>query len=1135
MLFIGPLAKNEILTNRTVLAAALRIIVIILLAFVSGTGVLYAQDGHEGKRIADLTVAFEDGDVNASVAEQFRNIAREAVGVSYSAVRIRDAIEQLYATKRIVSVVVEAEDQGADATGLRFLIKRKTQALSVKLEIADAESGGAAVTEQELLFRLTLLDPGSVVTDQTLRENATLIQDYLRDRGYFKADVTFEQKATANANEVAVTFRVLLNAPAAIGKFDVQVEGIDKAIFAEKMLLRPGETFSRDKLNKDEEKIREILRSEGYLAPTLSPARPVYDSEANTIDITVIGEKGPIVEVKVDSERDRPGIGTQKRLLPIKREGTLDFSAIVEGERRLEAHFQELGYFFANVTPYCSVEPPLAAAGNDAALPANDTESLCSVLNNQELTDKQVTVTYRVDLSRQLKLTDIRLKGTQEFTIADIKPVLESHEANILGIIPLFGYGRGYTSERLLEEDTNTITSLLRELGYRDASVRVNQGVSPDGENLVITFVVDQGPATIISEVSVTGSSAFSEAELLRQLPDLVGKNFSRAQLRNGQRRLGEFLAQAGYFDSVVDLSTEDRGQDPASGIRRSKVIFQIKHRVNPLSADLATSPGQRRTATGEGKKVYIGRVLVTGNEKTKTEAIQRAVTLEPNALLRSTDIYTSEQNLYSSDVFSRVEIKEQPVRETPDGRVTDVIIGVEEQPQRILSYGGGYSTEYGASGFVDIRHQNLFGSLWQGGARLRLSQRQQLAQIDFFNPRFLREGSGRFAPLTITAQYQRDSTVTRFFRSEFDKGTFGIVQRLDENGQPVDEFGAETGSPTLHRLTFTAETNRTISRSDRSILFVRYRFEDVRLYNIRSLLIKDLLLPDSRVRISGFGATFVRDTRKNCNVKYTILDIIARGEPGDACRYSASDPTTGSYLTAEFNTSLPFLGANIGFNKFQASYNVYYSPKLIKSTKLAETTFAARAVLGLAGVFSEGNRFPNNPELKGILPISERFFAGGSTTLRGFSFESAGPRIVVVPQGVFHNSSGEPVFLDPFAIPIGGNALAVVNLEARIPMTEWLRVVPFYDGGNVFRRMKDIFNPADVVPGDVAQSNLRVLWSNTIGLGLRLKTPVGGEFAIDYGHLLNPPNFLIPQMNGPNAIYRPKQDQIHFRFSQAF
>jgi outer membrane protein assembly factor BamA len=291
-----------------------------------------------------------------------------------------------------------------------------------------------------------------------------------------------------------------------------------------------------------------------------------------------------------------------------------------------------------------------------------------------------------------------------------------------------------------------------------------------------------------------------------------------------------------------------------------------------------------------------------------------------------------------------------QPQTERPGGgRLTDVVVDVKEQAPRILSYGGGYSTDLGLSGFVDIRHLNLFGNLWQGGARLRLSQRQQLAQIDFIHPRFIRDGKKRFAPLTITAQYQRDSTVTRFFRSAFDQGTFGIVQRVDEEGNPIDEFGADAGSPTLNRFTLLAETNRTISRKNRSILFFRYRFEDVRLVNVESLLIKDLLIPDSRVRISGFGATFVRDTRKNCSIKYTILDIIARGEEGPACKYSASDPTDGDYLTAEYNVSLPQLGANIGFNKFQASYNFYRRFTFVPG--LRHAVFAARGLIGVAAV----------------------------------------------------------------------------------------------------------------------------------------------------------------------------------------
>ncbi|MEO8649981.1 MAG: BamA/TamA family outer membrane protein, partial [Acidobacteriota bacterium] len=291
---------------------------------------------------------------------------------------------------------------------------------------------------------------------------------------------------------------------------------------------------------------------------------------------------------------------------------------------------------------------------------------------------------------------------------------------------------------------------------------------------------------------------------------------------------------------------------------------------------------------------------------------------------------------------------------------------------------------------------------------------------------------------------------------------------------------------------------------------------------------------------ISGFGATFVRDTRRNCSVKYSILDIIARGEAAEPCRYSASDPTNGDYFTAEYNVSLPFLGANVGFNKFQASYNYYYTPTVLSRAPVAairNTTFAARAIIGIANVFSGGNRFDpvQFPGLGGILPISERFFAGGANSLRGFDFESAGPRIVVVPQGIFRKSNGDPVTLDPFSVPFGGNALAVVNLEARIPFSKSFRAVPFYDGGNVFLRPGDIFKPHSVPPNDVFQQNLRALWSHTVGLGLRLKTPIGGEIGVDYGYLLNPPRFLIPQGNNVNAIYQLRQNQIHFRFSQAF
>ena len=1070
-----------------------------------------AQNKYENRLIADpIDITFEGNDRNISAAEEFRLITRKTLGDKYSAVKIREAIQAIYNTTRVVSVTVEATEIANDSVRLRFIIKRKTQANQVSINLVKAD--GDKITEDELLFRLNLVTPGNTVSEQILQSNAGTILEYLRDKGYYKSEVTFTQTPVPNNDtRVGVVFNVTPNEQAKVGSFKIDIEGFDAAEVGKKIKLQPGELYSREKLNADVERIRKALRDEDFFAPELAEPRIVFESETNAINIELTGKVGAVIKVSVAAKGKKVSEKTQTKLLPIKREGTLDYSAIVEGERRLENYFQEQGYFFADVTPICSVTPSFAEA--EASYTVNQTNLLCSSLSGAELAKRTVEVSYQADLNRQLKLVDIRLEGTNLLPIEEIKTILESQKASALGIIPFIGYGRGYTSAELLKQDADTVRSLMRELGYRNAKVTSKQGVSPDGENLIITFVVDEGKPTRIEDVDITGNNAFPDAILRNVLPNLVGQNYSRARIRNGQRKLAEYYSNQGFYDAKIIYSIIETGGDDAED--RIKIEYKVEN---------------------EGKKVFINRVLIYGNEMTKRDAILKAVNLHPGEILRAADIFSSEQNLYATDAFKRVEIKSEPAGENADGRLSDVIINVEEQAPRLLQYGGGASTDAGPFGFVDFRHFNLFGKLMQGGARLRLSRLQQLAQVDFINPRFMRDGTNRdgtfrFAPLTFSAQYQRDSTVTRFFRSVFDKGTFGVVQRIDANGNPIDQFGNKTGSPTINRLTLSAETSRTISVKNRSILFVRYKFEDVRLFKIGSLLIKDLLLPDSRIRTSGLGATFAFDTRENCAIRYSLLEIISKGEVSEPCRYNATDPTDGSYLTAEYNFSVPFLGANIGFQKFQASYYRFYTLSSLKNT-----TFAGRAILGLASVFSNGDRFSSQfPGLEGILPISERFFAGGSTSLRGFDFESAGPRVVIVPQGTFRNSKGDIVSLDPFTVPFGGNALAIVNLEARVPLTKSIRAVPFYDGGNVFRRVRDIFHPPTVIPNDVVSQNLRSVWANTVGLGLRIKTPVGGEFGVDYGYLLNPPRFLIPQTNAPNAVFQVRKEQIHFRFSQAF
>lgn len=1070
----------------------------------------FAQNKYENRTISDIQIVFVSADKNISAAEQFRIIAKDALGDKYSAVKVRDALDALYQTRKIISAQVEATAIGENQVSVRFIIRRVRQVEKINIQLGPS-TGSSAVTEDQILLRTTLNSPGMVVTEQALRNDADSIQTYLRRRGFYNAEVTYKQQPLQDESQTAVTFVVNPGAQARVESFNINIKGFDATKVLKSLKLKSGEYYSGRDLEADVTKVRQALLKEDYVAPQLEDTKITFDSEKNQIAIGITGDVGPKVTVNIDAGKEKVGSSKQQELLAIKREGTLEQSAIVEGERRLQTYFQEQGYFFAKVTSTCSVSPPFPP---DPANPlTNGTSDLCAALSGANLEGRTVEVNYKADLNRRLKLVDIRIQGTDKISYAEISSVLDTQRASLIGLIPRLGYGRGYTSNEILSSDAERLRAIMKELGYRNAEVKVRQGVSPSGDDLIITFSVTEGIPTFIRDIELSGNKVFDEAKLRAELPAIEGKEYSRARARNGVQKLSALYAREGYFDAKVSFSLVELPKTASE--ERVKIVYNIDR---------------------EGKKVFINRIIINGNDITKRDSILQVITLKEGEVLTSANIFTSEQNLYATDAFERVEIRPEEAGEMQNGDVRrDVIINLEEQKPNIMTYGGGYSTDVGPTGFFDIRNVNMFGKLQQGGARVRMSSRQQLVQLDYLNPRFLPDGKNGFAPLRVTAQYQRDSTVTRFFRSTFDSGTSGVVQRIDADGNPIDQLGNQVSDPTINRLTLTAETQRTIDRNTRSFLYVRYRYEDVRIFNVDSLLIGELLRPDEKVRTSGFGATFVRDTRQNCNRRYTVLELVSKGELGDPCRYSSSDPTRGSYLTLEYNVSAPQLGGNIGFQKFQGNYQTYYQlPKLGK--KLDNVLFAGRAILGLANVFSRKQTFVGPlAQLNRSLPISERFFAGGSTTLRGFEFESAGPRVVVLPQGAFRDQEGNTIFLNPFTVPFGGNALAITNLELRVPLTESFQVVPFYDGGNVFNRVGDIFKPLKQATGDAFTDNLRATWKHTFGLGFRLKTPFGGSVAVDYGFLLNPPRFLIPQASGTDAIYQIRQGQLHFRFAQSF
>src|SRR5262249_19179454 len=188
-------------------------------------------------------------------------------------------------------------------------------------------------------------------------------------------------------------------------------------------------------------------------------------------------------------------------------------------------------------------------------------------------------------------------------------------------------------------------------------------------------------------------------------------------------------------------------------------------------------------------------------------------------------------------------------------------------------------------------------------------------------------------------------------------------------------------------------------------------------------------------------------------------------------------DAHRGIFETVELNLNPSFFGSNTSFARILGQ-TAYYRSLTSDSTLV----WANSVRLGMEHAFGGEH-----------IPISESFFSGGGSTLRGFSLNGAGPQRTVSVCPADNLSCGEVI-----SVPVGGKQFFIFNTELRFPIGISIPLVggslggaAFYDGGNVY--------------STVGLGKIFSDFTHTVGFGLRYKTPVG-PVRFDVGHLLNPP-----------------------------
>jgi outer membrane protein assembly factor BamA len=440
-----------------------------------------------------------------------------------------------------------------------------------------------------------------------------------------------------------------------------------------------------------------------------------------------------------------------------------------------------------------------------------------------------------------------------------------------------------------------------------------------------------------------------------------------------------------------------------------------------------------------EGPRVVTGDVVTLGRQHTDQELIDREVTmLKPEKPLTETDLLTAGSKLYDvSGVFDWAEV--DPKTQVTTQTTEDVLVKVHEAKKNEFTYGFGFEVV------------NRGGSVPSGTVALPnlppvgLPTNFTTSQKTFWGPRgtvqYTRNnfrGKGESISLTgfggrLDQRFAFYYIDPNFRWTKWRASTSFSAEHNQEN--PIFSSQQEIGGVQLQRY---------IDKSLKNILFVRYQFSQT---NLTHVLIPELIpSEDQNVQLSTVAVNMTRDTRDN---------------PLDEHR--------GWLQSIELDNNSTRLGSSVNFAKLTAQVANY-------KQAFHNIVWANSIRIGLAEPYS-GSR----------VPLSEKFFTGGSNSLRGFPLDGAGPQRPV--QVCSNGGTDCGTFI---SVPAGGRQMLIINTEARIPVPikQGLGVVAFYDGGNVF-------------PG-VGFKRFADLYSNNVGFGLRYATPVG-PIRLDIGHNLNP------------------------------
>ena len=369
----------------------------------------------------------------------------------------------------------------------------------------------------------------------------------------------------------------------------------------------------------------------------------------------------------------------------------------------------------------------------------------------------RVGISFSINEGDVTKIREINIIGNKAFTEKDL---LQLFVLQTPGWLTWYTKNDQYSKQKLAG-DLETLRSFYLNNGYLEFRIDSTQvSITPDKQDIYITINITEGDKYTVSDVKLGGEMLLPEAELRKLIELKPGETFSREKLNESTKKITDRLGNDGY------------------AFANANAVPELDKATKRVALTIMIDPGRR---------VYVRRINISGNDRSRDEVIRREMRQLEGAYYDSGKIQKSKQRLDRLGYFTDVEVETPPVPGTSDQ--VDVNFKVKEKPTGAITVGAGFSSSEKLILSGSITQQNIFGSGKHLSLQVSTSKINRNIGLSYTNPYYTIDGVSRGFDL-----YDRSTDASMLGLGYYTTNTIGGGVRYGIPLTEVDSLGLGLG-----------------------------------------------------------------------------------------------------------------------------------------------------------------------------------------------------------------------------------------------------------------------------------------------------------------------------------------------------